>query len=68
MHDVNEVMLPKDRRTVGIDTGIETSYLLKVLLSSISAEDEVRNVPVAYRKCRYIEENNLKYYSVRDQN
>ncbi|XP_064547837.1 sodium channel protein Nach [Drosophila montana] len=63
MHDVNEVMLPQDRRTVGIDTGTETSYLLKVLLSSISAEDEVRNVPVAYRKCRYIEENYLKYYS-----
>ncbi|XP_017050267.1 uncharacterized protein LOC108094285 [Drosophila ficusphila] len=57
-------MLPNDLRTVTFNAKVKTSYVLKVLLHSISADKEVRNLPVAYRKCRYPDENNLKYYSV----
>ncbi|EDW31435.1 GL11130 [Drosophila persimilis] len=63
MHDVNELMLPHDRRTITFDAKTKSSYVLKLLISSISADREVRNLPVAYRKCRYHDENNLRYYS-----
>ncbi|XP_017031054.1 pickpocket protein 28 [Drosophila kikkawai] len=62
LHDVNEMMLPHDRRTVTFDAKVKSSYVLKLLVNSISADAEVRNLPVAYRKCRYTDENNLKYY------
>lgn len=58
------MMLPHDRRTVTFDAKVKSSYVLKLLVNSISADGEVRNLPVAYRKCRYEDENNLKYYSV----
>ncbi|XP_060658058.1 acid-sensing ion channel 4 [Drosophila nasuta] len=64
MHDVNEMMLPQDRRTVSVYTGIKVFYSIRVKLNTISAEDEVTHVPIAYRKCRYTNEANLKYYSV----
>ncbi|XP_017050268.1 uncharacterized protein LOC108094286 [Drosophila ficusphila] len=63
LHDVNGIMLPHDVRTVTFDGKVKSSYVLRVLLHSISADKEVRNLPVAYRKCRYSDENNLKYFS-----
>ncbi|XP_052841792.1 sodium channel protein Nach [Drosophila gunungcola] len=63
LHDVNEMMLPHDLRTVTFDAKVKSSYVLKLLVHSISADIEVRNLPVAYRKCRYTDENNLKYFS-----
>ncbi|EDW74133.2 uncharacterized protein Dwil_GK21769 [Drosophila willistoni] len=63
IHDVNEVALPNDRQTVTFNAGDVSSYILKLLLTSISAENEVRNLPVAYRKCRYHDENNLQYFN-----
>ncbi|XP_034654648.1 pickpocket protein 11 [Drosophila subobscura] len=63
LHDVHELMLPYDRRTVFFDARSKSSYVLKLLVSSISADREVRNLPVAYRKCRYNDENNLQYFS-----
>ncbi|EDW02486.1 GH22016 [Drosophila grimshawi] len=63
LHDIYEVMLPHDRRTVVFHMGTEYSYVLKVLLNPISAEEDVRQVPIAYRKCRYKDENYLKYFS-----
>ncbi|XP_017866050.1 PREDICTED: uncharacterized protein LOC108615789 [Drosophila arizonae] len=56
--------MPHDRRTVALDMGNKSTYHIQFMLNSISAENEVRNVPIAYRKCRYIDENNLKYYAV----
>ncbi|XP_016978723.1 sodium channel protein Nach [Drosophila rhopaloa] len=63
LHDVHEMMLPHDLRTVTFDAKVKSSYVLKLLVHSISADTEVRNLPVAYRKCRYNDENNLEYYS-----
>ncbi|XP_043067001.1 pickpocket protein 28 [Drosophila bipectinata] len=62
LHDVNEMMLPHDSRTLTFNAKTKSSYVLKLLVNSISADGEVRNLPVAYRKCRYHDENNLKYY------
>lgn len=33
-------------------------------ITSFSAEAQVRRIPVEYRKCRYPEESNLKYFEV----
>ncbi|KAH8308491.1 hypothetical protein KR018_005901 [Drosophila ironensis] len=62
MHDVKELALPHDQRTLLFNAKTKSSYVLKLLVNSISADSEVRNLPVAYRKCRYRDENNLKYY------
>ncbi|KAL7735957.1 hypothetical protein ACLKA6_002390 [Drosophila palustris] len=64
MHDVNEMMLPQDRRTVTVNTGVRIFYSIRVKLNTISAEDEVRNVPITFRKCRYTTETNLQYFNV----
>lgn len=56
--------MPHDRRTLSIELGDKDIQGFRVMLNSLSAEDSVRNVPVAYRRCRYTDENNLKYYSV----
>lgn len=56
--------MPHDRRTLSIDLADKDIQGIKVLLNSISAEDSVRSVPIAYRRCRYTDENYLKYYSV----
>ncbi|XP_043866572.1 uncharacterized protein LOC122757677 [Drosophila mojavensis] len=64
IHDVNEFLMPHDRRTLSIELGDKDIQGFRVMLNSLSAEDSVRNVPVAYRRCRYTDENNLKYYSV----
>ncbi|EDV59760.1 sodium channel protein Nach [Drosophila erecta] len=63
LHDVNEMMLPDDMRTLVFDAKVASSNVLDVMLHSTSAESEVRNLPLAYRKCRYSNENNLQYYS-----
>ncbi|XP_016958273.1 uncharacterized protein LOC108030097 [Drosophila biarmipes] len=63
LHDVNELMLPDDTRTITFDAKVLSSYVIGVMLHSISADREVRNLPVAYRKCRYNDENYLQYYS-----
>jgi len=57
-------MLPNDLRTIFFDAKVLSSYIIGVMLHSISADREVRNLPVAYRKCRYEDENDLEYYSV----
>ncbi|XP_016940277.3 amiloride-sensitive sodium channel subunit gamma-like [Drosophila suzukii] len=63
LHDVNELMLPNDLRTIFFDAKVLSSYIIGVMLHSISADREVRNLPVAYRKCRYEDENDLEYYN-----
>ncbi|XP_032586408.1 sodium channel protein Nach-like [Drosophila mojavensis] len=63
IHDVYEFLMPNDRRTVSINMDTINSYEITLILNSFSAETDVRNVPIAYRKCRYIDENNLKYYA-----
>ncbi|XP_033156185.1 sodium channel protein Nach [Drosophila mauritiana] len=63
VHDVEEMMLPDDMRTPSSDAKDIESNDLDVMLNTISAESEVRNLPVAYRKCRFSDENNLQYYS-----
>ncbi|XP_070069706.1 sodium channel protein Nach [Drosophila takahashii] len=63
LHDVNEFMLPDDKATITFDAKVLSSYVLRLMLHSISADSEVRNLPVAYRKCRYTDENNLDYFT-----
>lgn len=31
------------------------------------AQHEVRNIPISFRKCRYTDESNLKYFQVRKE-
>jgi len=58
------MMLPDDMRTPSFDAKDIESKDLDIMLHTTSAESEVRNLPVAYRKCRFSDENNLQYYSV----
>ncbi|ALC41546.1 ppk25 [Drosophila busckii] len=63
VHDVKEVMLPHDRRSVFYNAEPKISTTLIMRLDPISAESAVQNLPIAYRKCRYVKENYLQYYS-----
>ncbi|XP_017078184.1 uncharacterized protein LOC108112605 [Drosophila eugracilis] len=62
-HDVNEFMLPHDLKTLHHNAKTDISFTFEFLVNSISAENDVRNLPLAYRKCRYKDEDNLEYYS-----
>ncbi|XP_017078185.1 uncharacterized protein LOC108112606 [Drosophila eugracilis] len=63
LHDVNEFMLPDDLKTIFYDAKILSSFTFELLVNPILSGNDVRNLPLAYRKCRYKDENNLEYYS-----
>lgn len=64
MHNVEDVLAPLDQGTILRRATMEGSLTIEILLSLTTSETEVRNLPIAYRKCRYKDENNLKYFKV----
>lgn len=61
-------MAPFDRGTILRQATMDGSLTIELLLALTTAESEVRNLPVAYRKCRYKDENHLKYFNVIKKN
>ncbi|KAL9922503.1 uncharacterized protein ACN427_003022 [Glossina fuscipes fuscipes] len=62
MHNNFDIVTPGDRDTIlsrGTDNGALT---VELMLGITTAEGEVRKLPIPYRKCRYTNENNLKYF------
>uniref|UniRef100_A0A1A9VSR9 Uncharacterized protein n=1 Tax=Glossina austeni TaxID=7395 RepID=A0A1A9VSR9_GLOAU len=62
MHNNFDIVTPGDRDTIlskGTDNGALT---VELMLGITTAEAEVRKLPIAYRKCRYTNENNLNYF------
>lgn len=57
-------MLPQDRRTLLMDIGDKLFYRGNILVNPFMAEEDVRSVPIAYRKCRFRDESYLKYFNV----
>lgn len=57
-------MAPYDQGTIMRQATMDGSLTIELLLGLTTAETEVRNLPIAYRKCRYRDENNLKYFEV----
>lgn len=64
MHNVEDIVAPFEQGTIMRQATMEGSLTIELLLGLTTAETEVRNLPIAYRKCRYKDENNLKYFKV----
>ncbi|XP_075165256.1 pickpocket 25 [Haematobia irritans] len=62
LHNVEDVVAPYDQGTILRRSNMDGSLTIELLISLTTAETEVRNVPIAYRKCRYKNENILKYF------
>ncbi|XP_073844889.1 pickpocket 25 [Musca autumnalis] len=64
LHNVEDVLVPLDPGTIIRRATMDGSLTIELLLSLTTAETEVRNLPIAYRKCRYKDENILKYFEI----
>uniref|UniRef100_A0A1I8Q2L4 Sodium channel protein Nach n=1 Tax=Stomoxys calcitrans TaxID=35570 RepID=A0A1I8Q2L4_STOCA len=61
LHNVEDVVTPFDKDSIFQTSPQYKLFTIDLLLTLIVSEKEVRNLPIAYRKCRYENENNLKY-------
>ncbi|XP_037941253.1 acid-sensing ion channel 4-A [Teleopsis dalmanni] len=64
IHNVFDVVMPGDRNTILHEIKADGSLTMELLLSATTAESGVRNLPIQYRKCRYPDENVLKYFEI----
>ncbi|KNC23431.1 hypothetical protein FF38_13352 [Lucilia cuprina] len=64
LHNVEDIVAPYDQGAIMRHATMEGSLTIELLLGLTTAETEVRNLPIAYRKCRYKDENNLKYFEI----
>ena len=64
LHNVEDIAAPYDKSTILRQTTTDGSLTIELLLALTTAEMEVRKLPIAYRKCRYRDENNLNYFGV----
>uniref|UniRef100_A0A1A9W9L9 Uncharacterized protein n=1 Tax=Glossina brevipalpis TaxID=37001 RepID=A0A1A9W9L9_9MUSC len=62
MHNNFDIITPGDRDTMSRQAALNGALGIELMLSITTAEEEVRNLPIAFRKCRYTNENNLKYF------
>lgn len=63
-HNVGDIVAPYDKGTTMRYVATDVSMTFELLLGLTTAEAEVRNLPIAYRKCRYKDENDLQYFQV----
>ncbi|XP_055921228.1 sodium channel protein Nach [Eupeodes corollae] len=62
IHNNKDVVEPDIKSVIRREINTNEISNVDVTLEIISAEEEVRNVPINYRKCRFSNENNLKYF------
>ncbi|TMW43231.1 hypothetical protein DOY81_011689 [Sarcophaga bullata] len=64
LHNVEDIAAPYDKSTILRRAITDGSLTIELLLALTTAETEVRKLPIAYRKCRYRDENNLNYFGI----
>ncbi|KAM7343889.1 pickpocket 25 [Cochliomyia hominivorax] len=64
LHNVEDIVAPFGKGTIMRHATMDGSLTIELLLGLTTAETEVRNLPIAYRKCRYKDENNLNYFKI----